>query len=82
MEKRPNQIKMIPCIKCKQDMPELRKTQYGYNFCVNCSTVGTRRAIIVQKGTGDHTWNETLIVEEEDFMKYLKQEEQERKNKL
>lgn len=70
---------MIPCIKCQNDMPELRKTQYGYNFCVNCSTVGIKRAISVQKGTGDHTWNETLIVEEETYASYLKMLEQENK---
>ena len=36
-------MKMIPCIKCGEDMPELRLTQYGYKVCVNCSTVSTKR---------------------------------------
>lgn len=31
-------LKMIPCVKCDSPMPELRLTQYGYNYCVNCST--------------------------------------------
>lgn len=68
-------MKMIPCVKCGNDMPELRKTQYGYNFCVNCSTVGTKRGLPVQMGSGDHTWTETIIMEEEDYMKYTEQEE-------
>ena len=54
---------MIPCTRCKQDMPELRLTQYGYDFCVNCSTVGTKRGIPVMKGSGDHTWTETVIMD-------------------
>ena len=66
---------MIPCIRCNKDMPELRKTQYKYDFCVDCSTVGVKKAIPVQRGTGDHTWNETLIVDEEHYEEYLKEVE-------
>jgi len=58
---------MIKCPKCGQDMPELRLTQYGYNFCVNCSTVGAKKGVPVVRGTGDHTWNEIEIVEEQDY---------------
>ena len=43
-------LKMISCIKCKEDMPELRLTQYGYKVCVNCSTVSTKRGIPITKG--------------------------------
>ena len=48
-------MKMISCIKCGADMPELRLTQYGYKVCVNCSTVSTKRGIPITKGSGDHT---------------------------
>lgn len=68
-------VKMISCTKCGGDMPELRKTQYGYDFCVNCSTVGAKRGLPVQMGTGDHTWTETVIMEEDDFIKYTEFEE-------
>jgi hypothetical protein len=30
---------MIKCIKCKNDMPQLRYEKYGYRNCVNCSSV-------------------------------------------
>ena len=59
---------MIKCTKCGADMPELRLTQYGYDFCVNCSTVGAKKGVPVVRGTGDHTWNEIEIVEEQDYM--------------
>ena len=34
------QFKTIPCTKCQGDMPELRLTEYGYNFCIKCSESG------------------------------------------
>ena len=67
-------VKMIPCRKCGGDMPELRLTQYGYDFCVSCSTVGAKRGVPVQMGTGDHTWTETIIMEEDDYIKYTESE--------
>lgn len=62
-------LKMIECPKCGADMPELRLTQYGYNFCVDCSTVGAKKGVPVVRGTGDHTWNEIEIVEEHELVK-------------
>jgi hypothetical protein len=64
-------MKMIPCIKCQNDMPELRLTQYGYKVCVNCSTVGTKRGVPVLRGSGDHTWVETIIMEEDQYENYI-----------
>lgn len=71
----PTNVKMISCTRCGEDMPELRFTSYGYDFCVNCSTVGAKRGLPVQRGTGDHTWTETIIMEEDDYIKYTEQEE-------
>jgi hypothetical protein len=72
-------LEMISCSKCGNDMPELRKIKFGYDFCVKCSDqyglIGKKRAITVQKGEGDHTWNETIIMSEQEFMEYEKQEE-------
>ena len=51
-------LKMIKCIACGADMPELRLTKYGYKVCVNCSTTGAYRAVSTVNGSGDHTWND------------------------
>ena len=48
--KTPRTVKMIPCIRCKKDMPELRLTKFGYDFCVNCSSVGAKRGVPVIRG--------------------------------
>ena len=55
-------MKMIKCIKCREDMPELRLTKFGYKVCVNCSTTGTYKAISTVNGSGDHTWNDIQIM--------------------
>lgn len=72
-------VEMIPCSKCGNDMPELRKIKFGYDFCIHCSDkynlIGKKRAITVQMGEGDHTWNETIIMSEKEFLEYEKQEE-------
>ena len=63
-------MKMIPCSKCGTPMPELRLTQYGYDFCVNCSTIGAKKGVPILRGVGDHTWTETVIMEEDDYKKF------------
>jgi hypothetical protein len=55
-------LKMIKCIKCGEDMPELRLTKFGYEVCVNCSTTGAYKAVSTVNGVGDHTWNDIQIV--------------------
>ena len=55
-------MKMIKCIKCGADMPELRLSKFGYKVCVNCSTTSAYKAVSTVNGTGDHTWNDIQIV--------------------
>ena len=55
-------MKMIKCIKCRENMPELRLTKFGYEVCVNCSTTGAYKAVSTVNGIGDHTWNDIQIV--------------------
>ena len=64
MLKLPQDIKMIPCTSCEEDMPELRFTLYSYKVCVNCSNAKPKKAINVTFGEGDHTFNETIIIDD------------------
>ncbi len=70
--------KMIACKCCGEPMPELRLTQYGYNFCVTCSEngkgEGKKHGIPVMMGEGDHTWIETVIMDDEQYKAYQNQE--------
>ena len=68
------EYKMIPSKVCEQPMPELRLTKYGYNFCVTCSETGNRvkpkQGVAVTMGEGDHTWVETIIMDEDQYKIY------------
>ena len=76
-------LKMIPCSNCGEMMPELRLTQYGYDFCVNCSEsgnkVGRMQAVPIMMGEGDHTWIETIIMSTSQYENYLAQQKAEMK---
>jgi len=65
-------IKMIKCISCGADMPELRLTKYGYKVCIDCSTTGAYRAVTTVNGSGDHTWNDIQIMTPEQYDNYEK----------
>ena len=59
-----SELKMIPCPKCGNQFPELRKTKYGYNFCVNCSDVEPVVGVTTVEGSGDHTYNDIIIMDQ------------------
>jgi|TARA_R110000744_G_scaffold163022_1_gene279704 hypothetical protein len=79
LEKKPTmKLKMIDCPSCDAKMPELRLTEYGYNFCVKCSEDGNKvkpkHAITVMMGEGDHTWVETIIMDDDQYTQYQNDE--------
>lgn len=65
---------MIPCPKCGNDFPKLRKEQYGYHVCVNCSTVEPVVGISTVEGTGDHTYNDLIIMDQSKAILIAKKE--------
>ena len=60
------QLKMIPCPKCGNDFPEKRK-ELGYHVCVNCSTVKPKVGVTTVEGSGDHTYNDIIIMEQDQY---------------
>ena len=65
---------MIPCPKCGEPFPELRLTKFGYNFCVNCSDVDAVVGITTIEGSGDHTYNDIIIMDRKKAMNIAKAE--------
>ena len=65
---------MIPCPKCGNPFPELRLTQYGYNFCVDCSDVESVVGITTVEGSGDHTYNDIIIMDRKKAMNIARAE--------
>ena len=57
-------LKLIPCPRCGEDFPEKRK-MLGYHVCVNCSTVKPLVGITTVEGSGDHTYNDIIIMDQD-----------------
>ena len=55
---------MIPCPKCSNDFP-LKRKELGYHVCVNCSTAKPVVGITTVEGTGDHTYNDIIIMDQD-----------------
>jgi len=63
------------CIGCNQPIhPKRLEILPSATRCVSCSTTGKKAGITITKGEGDHTYNETVILEPEDFEKYQEME--------
>ena len=57
-------LEMIPCPKCGNDFPMKRK-ELGYHVCVNCSSVKPVVGITTVEGSGDHTYNDMIIMDQD-----------------
>jgi len=58
------QLEMIPCPKCGDDFP-LKRKELGYHVCVNCSTAKPVVGITTVEGSGDHTYNDIIIMDQD-----------------
>lgn len=57
------EIEYIECPRCKQPMPALRKTKFGYNFCVNCSNIAPKMGVSQQFGPGEDTYEMLVFID-------------------
>ena len=55
---------MIKCPKCGNDFP-LKRKELGYHVCVNCSTTKPVVGITTVEGSGDHTYNDIIIMDQD-----------------
>jgi hypothetical protein len=68
------------CIKCGVEIhPKRLEILPNVTVCVNCSTAGRKRGVNVQLGEGDHTYDEIIIMEEDQYKKYIELEQSHRK---
>lgn len=64
------------CGKCGIEIPLGRlKCVPNTKTCVKCSDVKYKAGITVTRGEGDHTYNETIIMEYDEFVQYEKMQE-------
>jgi hypothetical protein len=60
------QLEMIPCPKCGNDFP-LKRKELGYHVCVNCSTTKPVVGVTTVEGSGDHTYNDLIIMDQDRY---------------
>lgn len=54
---------MTECVKCGIEIHPLRiKVLPHTKVCVECSTTSPKQGITVQRGEGDHTYEETILI--------------------
>jgi hypothetical protein len=70
------------CTGCNDEIhPKRLEILPNTTKCVGCSDVKKKGSITVMKGTGDHTWVETIPLEPEEYEKYIELENQFRKKR-
>jgi|TARA_B100000497_G_scaffold122932_1_gene154746 ribosomal protein L37AE/L43A len=74
------ELKMMECPKCGNPMPIKRK-ELGYHVCINCSTESAKRGVPIMRGSGDHTWVDLEIMTQDQFEKYKKLDQEQKKKK-
>ena len=59
------------CKSCGEEIhPGRLKALPTATTCVECSTTGRKAGVTVTLGEGDYTYNEIIIMEHDDFVKY------------
>lgn len=74
------ELEMMECPKCGNPMPIKRK-ELGYHVCINCSTESAKRGVPIMRGSGDHTWVDLEIMTQDQFEKYNKLDQEQKKKK-
>ena len=67
------QLEMIECPKCGNDFP-LKRKELGYHVCVNCSSVKAVVGVTTVEGSGDHTYNDIIIMPQDQYLSIKKKE--------
>ena len=74
-------LEMIPCPKCGNDFP-LKRKELGFHVCVNCSSTKPVVAITTVEGSGDHTWNDIIIMDQDKAAAIARKEAEVMGNKI
>ena len=56
---------MLKCPACGELTLHPKRKEMGYHVCVNCSSAKPVVAITTVEGSGDHTWNDIIIMDQD-----------------
>jgi hypothetical protein len=70
----------MKCILCEDEIhPKRLEIIPNTKTCVECSTETPKKGVTVVKGTGDHTWTDLMVMDDEQYENYKEEEKKERK---
>jgi len=58
-------IQMLNCPACNEPTLHPKRKEMGYHVCVNCSTAKPVVGITTVEGSGDHTYNDIIIMDQD-----------------
>ncbi len=58
-------IQMLKCPACGEMTLHPKRKEMGYHVCVHCSTAKPVVGITTVEGTGDHTFNDIIIMDQD-----------------
>ena len=58
-------IQMLDCPACSEPTLHPKRKEMGYHVCVNCSTAKPVVGITTVEGSGDHTYNDIIIMDQD-----------------
>ena len=76
------QLEMMKCPACNQDKLPVKRKELGYHVCVNCSTTKPVVGITTVEGSGDHTYNDIIIMDQDKAAAIAQREAQLKGNKV
>lgn len=66
------EIMIVECLGCGKEIhPKRLEILPNTKHCVQCSDVGRKRGVTVQRGEGDHSYTDVVIMEEKQFIQYI-----------
>lgn len=56
---------MTLCPSCNEDKLPVKRKELGYHVCISCSTTKPVVGITTVEGSGDHTYNDIIIMDQD-----------------
>jgi hypothetical protein len=67
-----NEIMIVECLGCGEPIhPKRIEILPNTKHCVSCSDIGRKRGVTVQRGEGDHSYTDVVIMEEKQFIQFI-----------
>ena len=67
-------VQMLQCPACGEFTLHPKRKELGYHVCVNCSSADKVVGITTVEGSGDHTWNDIIIMPKKKAMAIARKE--------